>query len=64
MDYVVIERIVFDALVSQIADCAHTVEKFMKMITPRSLDDWVDNNVAWLHAPAWNTVFADHALVR
>lgn len=46
MDYVVIERIVFDALVSQIADCAHTVEKFMKMITPRSLDDWVDNNVA------------------
>ena len=46
MDYVVIERIVFDALLSQIADCAHTVEKFMKMIPPRSLDDWVDNNVA------------------
>lgn len=46
MDYIVIERIVFDALVSQIADCAHIIEKFMKLLTPRSLDDWVDNNAA------------------
>lgn len=46
MDYIVMERIVFDALVSQIADCTHTVEKFMKLITPRSLDDWIDNNAA------------------
>lgn len=46
MDYIVMERIIFDALLSQIADCAHTVEKFMKLITPRSLDDWIDNNAA------------------
>lgn len=46
MDYIVIERIVFDALVSQISDCAHTVEKFLKLLTPRSLDDWVDNTAA------------------
>lgn len=46
MDYIVIERIVFDALVSQIMDCAHTVEKFMRLLTPRSLDDWVDSTAA------------------
>lgn len=46
MDYIVIERIAFDTLVSQIADCAHAVEKFMKLLTPRSLDDWVDNTAA------------------
>ena len=46
MDYVVIERIAFDAILVQIDECAGTVRILLKMVTPRSLDDWVDNTVA------------------
>ena len=46
MDYVVIERIVFDAILAQIDECAGAIGVLLKMVTPRSLDDWVDNTVA------------------
>lgn len=46
MDYVVIERIAFDAILAQIDECAGAIRILLKMITPRSLDDWVDNTVA------------------
>lgn len=46
MDYIVIERIAFDAILGQIEECSKAIGKFMKLLTPRSLDDWVDNNVA------------------
>lgn len=46
MDYVVIERIVFDAILAQIDECAGAVAGLLKLVTPHSLDDWVDNTVA------------------
>lgn len=46
MDYVVIERIAFDEILAQIDECAGAVRILLKMVTPRSLDDWVDNTVA------------------
>jgi len=46
MDYVVIERIAFDAILAQIDECAGAIRILSKMVTLRSLDDWVDNTVA------------------
>ena len=46
MDYVVIERIAFDTILAQIDECAGAIRILLKIVTPRSLDDWVDNAVA------------------
>lgn len=46
MDHVVIERIAFDAILTQIAECVSMIETIIGFLSPRSLDDWVDNNAA------------------
>lgn len=46
MDYVVIERVVYDAILVRIDECARGLEALMRLYAPRNPDDWVDNNTA------------------
>ena len=46
MDYVVIERVVYDAILARIDECAKGLETLMKGFMPKKLDDWVDNESA------------------
>lgn len=46
MDYVVIERILFDAILAQIEECAGSIGMLLNRTMPGSLDDWVDNAAA------------------
>ncbi len=43
MDYVVIERVVYDAILARVDECARELEALMRLYAPRNLDDWVDN---------------------
>lgn len=46
MDYVVVERVVYDAILARIDECAGRLEALMRLYAPRNPDDWVDNNTA------------------
>ena len=46
MDYVVIERVVYDAILARVDECARGLEALMSLYATRNLDDWVDNNTA------------------
>lgn len=46
MDYVVIERVVYDAILARIDECAGRLEALMRLYAPRNLDEWVDNDTA------------------
>lgn len=46
MDYVVIERVVYDAILTRVDECAGRLEAPMRLYAPRNPDDWVDNNTA------------------
>ena len=46
MDYVVIERVVYDAILARVDECARGLETLMRLYAPRNLDDWVDNESA------------------
>ena len=43
MDYVVIERVGYDAILARVDECARELEALMRLYAPRNLDDWVDN---------------------
>ncbi len=47
MDYIMIERAMFDALVRGVRECRSTLEKALAGIGIQS-SDWVDNNTAQL----------------
>ena len=59
MDYVVIERVVYDAILARVDECARGLEALMRLYAPRNLDDWVDNE----YSEAWIALHADHAFV-
>ncbi len=46
MDYVVIERVVYDAILARVDECARGLKVLMRLYAPRNLDDWVDNESA------------------
>lgn len=46
MDYVVIERVVYDAILARVDECARGLESLMRLYAPKNPDDWVDNNTA------------------
>lgn len=46
MGYVVIERVVYDAILARIDECAGRLEALMRLYAPRNPDDWVGNNTA------------------
>ena len=46
MDYVVIERVVYDAILARVDECAGRLEALMRLYAPRNLDEWVDNDTA------------------
>ncbi len=46
MDYVVIERVVYDAILARVDECARGLEALMGLYAPRNLDGWVDNESA------------------
>lgn len=46
MDYVVIERVVYDAILARIDECAGRLEALMRLYSSRNLDEWVDNDTA------------------
>lgn len=46
MDYVIIERVVYDAILARVDECARGLEALMRLYAPKNLDDWVDNESA------------------
>lgn len=46
MGYVVIERVVYDAILACIDECAKGLGTLMRCFEPKKFDDWVDNDSA------------------
>ena len=43
---VVVERVVYDAILARVDECARGLEALMRLYAPKNLDDWVDNESA------------------
>ena len=46
MEYVLIEKFIFDSIIARLKDCASEVAKLKQNFGVKPLDDWIDNQTA------------------
>lgn len=46
MEYILIEKIIFDSIIARLKDCASEVAKLKQNFGVKPLDDWIDNQTA------------------
>ena len=46
MDYIMIERTVYDAMVAALKDCRTALQSAVSRLSYKSRDEWIDNNSA------------------
>ncbi len=46
MEYITIERTVYDAMVSALKDCRASLHTAISRLSYKSRDEWIDNNTA------------------
>lgn len=46
MEYILIEKFIFESIVARLKDCASEVAKLKQNFGVKPLDDWIDNQTA------------------
>lgn len=46
MEYILIEKFIFESIIARLKDCASEVAKLKQNFSVKPLDDWIDNQTA------------------